>query len=284
MSDTILDDKQRFAFGENWARFLSVLNDERIASAAKSLQDMLDVTSLQGKTFLDIGSGSGLFSLAARRLGATVCSFDYDEQSVACTSELKRRYCANDAEWRIEQGSVLDDDFMTGRGQFDVVYSWGVLHHTGAMWLAIEKTLARVADDGTLFIALYNDQGAWSRVWWLLKFLYTKVPRAFKPLYGYTVWYSIIWLNILKHIVKLQPLVGLRALFGYEAKRGMSVKHDILDWMGGFPFEVVKYDLLIAYMTARGFFCVKGIQNTGLGCHEYVFQKMGPKAPMSLKV
>jgi 2-polyprenyl-6-hydroxyphenyl methylase/3-demethylubiquinone-9 3-methyltransferase len=83
---------QRFEFGANWLRFLEMLNDERIAQAEQSLCDMLGVSDLLGKSFLDVGSGSGLFSLAARQLGATVHSFDYDPQSVACTQELKRWY------------------------------------------------------------------------------------------------------------------------------------------------------------------------------------------------
>src|ERR1043165_6266518 len=124
----LAETKSRFQFGENWWRFLSVLNDERIAEAEKSLGEMLGVESLRGKSFLDIGSGSGLFSLAARRLGARVRSFDYDPQSVACAQELKRRYFADDADWMIEQGSVLDPDYIRRLGQFDIVYSWGVLH------------------------------------------------------------------------------------------------------------------------------------------------------------
>lgn len=205
-------------------------------------------------------------------------SFDYDPQSVACAAELRRRYCANTENWKVERGSVLDGDFMAGLGRFDIVYSWGVLHHTGAMWLAIENAIARVADGGLLFVALYNDQGAWSRVWWLLKYIYAKVPRALKPGYGYAVWYAIVWLNVIKHTVKLQPGVGLRALFGYRAERGMSPKHDIQDWMGGFPFEFVKYDLLTAYMAARGFRLVRGKRNDGIGNHEHVFEKAGDGA------
>jgi len=98
---------QRFEFGKNWQRFLSVLNDERIAEAEKSLRAMLETESLSGKSFLDVGSGSGLFSLAAMRLGAArVHSFDYDPQSVACTRELKRRYFPDAHHWTIEEGSV----------------------------------------------------------------------------------------------------------------------------------------------------------------------------------
>ena len=77
---------------------------------------MLGAGTLSGVSFLDIGSGSGLFSLAARRLGARVHSFDYDPQSVACTRELKRRFCAGDAHWTIEMGDVLDADYLESAG------------------------------------------------------------------------------------------------------------------------------------------------------------------------
>src|ERR1035438_5515350 len=130
---------ERFAFGENWWRFLSILDERRIAQAEDSLRGMLGVSDLQGKTFLDIGCGSGLFSLAARRLGACVHCFDYDPQSVACAQELRRRYFPEDTDWRIEEGSALDGNYLAGLGSFDVVYSWGVLHHTGAMWQALDN-------------------------------------------------------------------------------------------------------------------------------------------------
>lgn len=134
-----LDQGKRFAFGQNWSNFLRTLNEERILEAERSLKQMLVVESLQSKRFIDAGSSSGLFSLAARRLGASVHSFDYDPQSVACTEELKRRFFPDDPEWTVEEGSVLDGGYLAGLGQFDVVYSWGVLHHTGEMWKAIEN-------------------------------------------------------------------------------------------------------------------------------------------------
>ena len=144
---------QRFEFGANWARFLTTLNDERIAEAERSLVRWLGRERLDGLTFLDAGSGSGLFSLAARRLGATVTSFDYDPQSVACTSTLRERYFAGDPDWTVQRGSVLDPAFLAGLGTFDIVYSWGVLHHTGAMWDAIANTAQRVAPGGQYYDA-----------------------------------------------------------------------------------------------------------------------------------
>src|SRR5262245_61307524 len=98
---------ERFAFGENWRAFLSKLNEGRIVDAEESLKTRLEVDSLAGKAFVDVGSGSGLFSLAARRLGATVHSFDYDPTSVECTRELRRRYFPTDPYWKVEQGSAL---------------------------------------------------------------------------------------------------------------------------------------------------------------------------------
>ena len=123
----------RFEFGANWSHFLALLDESRIADAEKSLCEMLGVTDLRDRRFLDIGCGSGLFSLAARRLGAQVHSFDFDPQSVACAQELKRRFFPEDSQWRVGQGSVLDLGYLDGLGHFDIVYSWGVLHHTGSM-------------------------------------------------------------------------------------------------------------------------------------------------------
>ena len=139
---------ERFAFGENWARFLFALDEQRIKQAEESLKSMLETDNLSGKSFLDIGSGSGLFSLAARRLGARVLSFDYDCQSVACTRELKRQYFIDDHDWTIEEGSVLDVDYLNRLGRYDIVYSWGVLHHTGAMWKALQNVDTNVGEEG----------------------------------------------------------------------------------------------------------------------------------------
>ena len=169
---------KRFAFGLNWAAFLETLDEERIGTACRSLQDMLGVTDLRGKSFLDVGSGSGLFSLAARRLGARVYSFDYDPQSVGCTEELRRRYFPSDGDWTVEPGSALDTDYLGRLGKFDIVYSWGVLHHTGAMWDALANVAPLVQEGGTLFIAIYNDQGKTSRRWLAVKRTYNRLPRA----------------------------------------------------------------------------------------------------------
>ncbi|MDQ3678652.1 MAG: methyltransferase, partial [Actinomycetota bacterium] len=169
---------RRFEFGENWIRFLEVLDDERIVEAQASLREMLGRDDLRDLTFLDIGSGSGLFSLAAARLGAQrVHSFDYDPSSVRCTSELRRRHGSHQSNWTIAQGSALDASYLESLGLFDVVYSCGVLHHTGDMWAAIGNSAQAVAPGGRLFISIYNDQGSRSTMWRAVKRLYNTLPQ-----------------------------------------------------------------------------------------------------------
>src|SRR6185503_2410149 len=159
------------------------LDEARIGEAQESLKQMLEIEDLEGKSFLDIGSGSGLFSLAARRLGARVHSLDYDPQSVACTRELRRRYAPNDPAWTVEEGSALDCDYLTSLGRFDVVYSWGVLHHTGKMWDALDAALLPVAPGGRLFIAIYNDTGKETIRWRRIKRIYNALPAPLKTLF-----------------------------------------------------------------------------------------------------
>jgi SAM-dependent methyltransferase len=269
----------RFGFGANWARFLAVLDEARIADAEASLRDMLAVTDLNGRRLLDIGCGSGLFSLAARRLGAHVHSFDFDLQSVACTRELKRRYFPQDDAWCVEQGSVLDSRYIERLGKFDIVYSWGVLHHTGSMWVAIENAISRVATPrGTLFIAIYNDQGWKSHAWWFVKFIYNRMPRLLKKPFVIGVSTVTNALIIIKYTIKLKPMVAIAPLLSDRRERGMSARSDIVDWIGGFPYEFSSFDTLAGYLKTRGFTLTNYRRYSSQGCNELVLRRSSERS------
>lgn len=258
----------RFAFGRNWKSFLSTLDEHRIEEARRRLCESLGRSDLRGVRALDVGSGSGLSSLVMHLLGADVVAFDYDADSVACTEELRRRYAANATNWQIMQGSALDPAFMAGLGQFDLVYSWGVLHHTGAMWPAIELAAARVASNGTLLLALYNDQGHRSRAWRAVKRLYCSgapgrwlVGAVFYPLFAaYALWQDVRHFHM--------PATHARE---YVQKRGMSLFHDWRDWLGGYPFDVAKPGDVVRKLTTDGFELQRQTLTQGLGCNEFVF-------------
>jgi len=269
---------ERFAFGANWTRFLAVLTDERIARAEASLSSMLDMRSLTGLSFLDVGSGSGLFSLVARRLGAHVTSFDYDPQSVACTAELKRRYFASDPQWVIRQGSVLDLEFLQTLGQFDLVYSWGVLHHTGQMWQALANVDALVRKNGRLFIAIYNDQGGASRRWLAVKKAYNRLPRVLRPVLALGVAGFQEARYALIHLVRLSPRAYLSGILHYEDDRGMSWWANKMDWIGGLPFEVGTPEAVFDFYRARGYRLERLTTcGGGHGCNQFVFRRMQPE-------
>lgn len=265
---------QRFAFGENWRQFLGVLDEPRVERAQASLQKMLDVESLLDKRFLDIGCGSGLFSLAARRLGARVHSFDLDPQSVACAIELKRRYATDDPDWTIERGSALDGEYLGSLGMFDVVYSWGVLHHTGELWSAIDNAAARVTRAGKLFIAIYNDQGRTSRVWLRVKQLYNRLPRSLRWLVLYPALVRLWGPTTLRDLLRRRPGHTWRN-YAAETTRGMSAWHDVIDWVGGLPFEVATPARVISHSEQLGFREVRHTDcGRGHGCNEFVFERM----------
>jgi 2-polyprenyl-3-methyl-5-hydroxy-6-metoxy-1,4-benzoquinol methylase len=260
---------ERFAFGENWRRFLAVLDDSRIEKAEDSLRQMLEVPDLSGSSFLDIGCGSGLFSLAARRLGARVHSFDYDPQSVACARELRRRYFTSDPQWTIEEGSVLDVAYLESLGHFDIVYSWGVLHHTGAMWQALANAATLVGPRGKLFIAIYNDQCHISDRWRAVKRTYNRLPGGLRFLVTIPVLIHLQWRPVVKDLLRLRPFERWRGAGKY---RGMSLWRDLIDWVGGYPFEVAKPEAILDFYRPRGFTLTRLSTCGGsLGCNEFVF-------------
>jgi 2-polyprenyl-6-hydroxyphenyl methylase/3-demethylubiquinone-9 3-methyltransferase len=238
---------------------------------------MLGLESLEGLSFIDIGSGSGLFSLAARRLGARVHSFDYDPNSVACTAELKRRYFQGDSQWTVEEASVLDPAYLSKLGQFDVVYSWGVLHHTGQMWQALDNVNQLVAPNGKLFIALYNDTGSQAARWKWIKKTYNQLPGVLRFPFTLIVIAPDELKSIARSILTLKPGSYIKSWTNYaDNRRGMNRWRDIIDWVGGHPYEVSTPDEVFDFFTERGFILTKmNCGRVGLGCNQFVFSRKG---------
>lgn len=270
--------RERFEFGKNWRLFLKTLDDDKIARAVRSLQEFLGQARLDGVRFLDIGSGSGLFSLAARKLGAEVTSFDYDTDSVACTTELRRRYFPNDAHWRISQGSVLDEAMLKTLGQYDLVYSWGVLHHTGQMWRALDLVKDLVAPQGRLFIAIYNDIGAVTDEWHRIKTKYNALPPLLRLPYASTVLAREEWPQFVSMWKQGKPGDYVKRWRDYpkHSTRGMDFWRDQIDWIGGLPYERATVDEILDHYMADGFEPVKTLhREASYGCNEFLFRRVG---------
>jgi 2-polyprenyl-6-hydroxyphenyl methylase/3-demethylubiquinone-9 3-methyltransferase len=267
----------RFAFGRNWRQFLSLMDDERIERAQESLQFLLGVDRLDGKSFLDVGCGSGLFSLAAVRCGATVHSFDMDDESVACARELQTRFAPSLDRWTIEQGSALDAAYLQSLGQHDIVYAWGVLHHTGHMWQALEQVAGLATPGGWLCLAIYNDQGGASRRWLRVKQLYVKSPSWLRTLLLLAIGFYWETRAAAIRIVRLQNPSPLAVWKAKKRDRGMSVWYDLVDWVGGYPFEVARPEEIFDFYLRRGFELQRlTTQGRGHGCNEFVFRTREP--------
>jgi len=261
---------KRFKFGANWCAFLSSVNEKHITAAENSLRALLGINDFEGLNFLDLGSGSGIVSLAAKRLGAKVHSIDYDPQSVACTKELKKRYYPDDDRWTIAEGSALDEDYLQSLGKFEVVYSWGVLHHTGNLKKALDNALIPVCSNGLLAIAIYNDQGSITNFWKKVKGFYcaNQVTRLLVKIlfipwfFGQAVVFGLIkYKNPWKYFNE------------YKKNRGMSVYYDWIDWLGGYPFEVAKPEEIFRKYQKNGYLLENLITTNKMGCNQYVFRK-----------
>jgi 2-polyprenyl-6-hydroxyphenyl methylase/3-demethylubiquinone-9 3-methyltransferase len=266
--------RDAFDFGANWRNFLSCVTQDRIDRAIASLSEVLESHNLWGKRFLDAGCGSGLFSLAARRLGASVVSIDADSGCVRCAQELRASFESDSTKWEIKQGSVLDAAFLRTLGHFDVVYCWGVLHHTGSMWQGLARVAEVMRDEGRLVVAIYNDQGQASVVWRRIKHSYNKLPKCARLFYVLALAGAYELRSAAYAILTFRPSRYFSNLNQYSGRRGMSRWHDWIDWIGGYPFEVARPDDVLEFCAKRNLTLIK-LRTAGRswGCNEFVFAR-----------
>lgn len=265
--------QKHFSFGKNWQNFLKLIDDNRIKMAKLSLVDFLGgVDAIKNKTFIDVGSGSGLFSLAAYLLGAAkVVSFDIDDFSVTCTEYLREKY-GDRQYWNIWKGSILDEEFVSSLCQYDIVYSWGVLHHTGDMWKAIEIAMKLVKKNGLFYIAIYNERKGFpsSHFWLKAKRFYNRSNIFGKKVIEIIYFFYFFSAGVLCFENRLKYIRN------YSSCRGMSWYTDVVDWLGGFPYEFCKSDKIIDFFKKYNFKLVnlKKDKGDGTGCNEYLFKKL----------
>jgi 2-polyprenyl-6-hydroxyphenyl methylase/3-demethylubiquinone-9 3-methyltransferase len=238
-------DQIAFSFGQNWLDFLQGVSPEALAAARQDIEAWLADVPLHGRRVLDIGSGSGIHSLGFVGLGCEVVSFDLDPKSVSATRTLWEQ-AGKPAQWRVLEGSVLDTAFLAGLGweSFDVVYAWGVLHHTGALWEAVEHTLRMVKPGGVAWLAVYTRRPTYAAEL-ALKLRYNRASPLGRKLMIWRRIASIMW-DRLKHL--RNPLA-----WNHRVERGMDVYHNLLDWFGGLPYEVASEEEMVVFTRKRGF-------------------------------
>ncbi len=239
--DIEIKEGRRYQFGKNWLNYQKLIKNITIQEAKEHIQEITKLDNLESKTFLDVGCGSGLFSLAAIQLGAKVISFDFDKNSVKCTEKLKIKHKIQDSQWKVFEGSILDESIIDKVGQSDIVYSWGVLHHTGNLELAMKNIKNLVNEKGFLCLAIYNHQQFMSKYWTFIKRNYNKY-FLLRPL-----------LFIVHFAYPTLPSLLLKKLQKRKYTRGMNWFYDLSDWLGGYPFEVRKPEEVIHFYLKEKF-------------------------------
>jgi 2-polyprenyl-3-methyl-5-hydroxy-6-metoxy-1,4-benzoquinol methylase len=248
-----------FDFGANWQDYSRhKLDDAQISVAQNALSQLIGTADLAGKSFLDIGCGSGLHCLAAAQLGATpIIGFDINPKCTVLSQANALRFGNSH---RFETLSVLDAESMAKLGTFDIVYAWGSLHHTGEMHQAIRNAAARVAPKGRFILAIYNESVT-SPVWRVIKRGYNTLPNILKKIMVASL-IPAIWLAKLI-VTRKNPL---------SKERGMNFYYDAVDWIGGHPYEYASANDIVHFVEALGFRCDKIVPpTTPIGCNEFVF-------------
>jgi SAM-dependent methyltransferase len=256
--------KSTFSFGKNWVDYVeNFVEEDRIKNAEQSLLQYLPREEYKDKVFIDIGCGSGIFSLSALRLGCSkVISFDVDRYSIEATKKVKNRFSyllPEDYLWEIFTGDVLDENLISRLEKSgDIVYSWGVLHHTGNMWKAIKNASRLVKSSGFFIIAIYNKTSS-SAYWLKVKRFYNSAPKFIKLLLVYFYFFCITCKRAMTHLLELisgkEKKLRWDKLFGQ--RRGMSTFYDIIDWLGGYPYEYASFEEVKDFVESLGFQLIK---------------------------
>lgn len=235
-----------FAFGKNWQQFVNTsFSEERVTVAKQHIAEFLGMPDLHGQYFLDVGCGSGLSSLAALALGAErIVSFDVDADAVDAARKLYA-LAGKPEHWQILHGSVLDRAFLRTLDKADIVYSWGVLHHTGQMWQAIEHAATLLNASGLFYLALYTKELIHPR-WTTIKRWYNRMPVPGKRLME-----AAYISGHLSKMLLLRRRNPIRYVRNYRQRRGMAYLTDVRDWLGGYPYEEAKIDETIHFGRSR---------------------------------
>ncbi len=266
----LLELDSHFSFGENWSHYAEKIDQARIEEAEKSLLRLVGRENIEGKTFLDIGCGSGLFSLAAVRLGARkLLAVDLDPKSVETTRKTLSRYTTG-GNWDVQNISVFNLD-PAKLGVFDTVYSWGVLHHTGAMYQAITKASTMVAPNGMISLALYG-KTPFCGMWRVEKRIYSRSPKWIQKMI------EAVYLTVVRLRLALKGESYKKRREKYWEQRGMDMYFDTRDWLGGYPYESISPEEAKTFMSGLGFEQVRSfvepcIGLLGAGCDEYSFTR-----------
>ena len=273
MNDKRKDAETHFKFGANWASYAALIGERQIEEAKKGLLKLVTARDIAGRSFLDLGCGSGLHALAALRLGAgRVMAIDIDPNCVATAQALLSRE-AGGKPWQAQRVSVFDADPLT-IGRFDVVYSWGVLHHTGSMWEAMDKAAALVAPGGLLVIALYRMTRT-DAFWKLEKRVYAHAPQFVQGAI------RVCYVALFRLACVLTGRSFHDYVVNYRSSRGMDFHHDVHDWLGGYPYETTDAAEIEAKLSKLGFSAERvlakplGVGIFGSGCDEFVYRRAG---------
>jgi len=257
-----------FNFGRNWEAFSAAkLDARRLHDATRSLQELIGAGNIEGRSFLDVGCGSGLFSIAAAQCkAARVVGFDVNPTAIEVSQKNVVRLADQldrIAEPHFRVGDVLDDVFLAQLGTFDIVYAWGTLHHTGAMWKAVRKAASLVkAENGMFVVAIYNHHWT-SPIWKQIKRFYNLSPCPVRWLLNYlfgALIYVAKWA-----ITHRNPL---------NKERGMDFWYDVIDWLGGYPYEYARVADIVRFVQPLGFQLEQIVRpSVSTGCNEFVFRR-----------